>query len=171
MEKRIASKHVCVIMEIENIRNLLVNAQTSIKHHNEIAFLKGETFNVFSILKMERRENETHSAFLNELLSPKGSHLKGSLFLKLFLDTINFPTNIDVETAYTKVEFTIGPRNDVTKEGGRVDIVILDKSNNCMCIENKIDVILPKNSTKGLVKKIFNFTKPNDQTNQTQIYG
>lgn len=45
---------------------------------------KGELFNTFSILKMETAENKTHSNFIAELLNPKGSHLKGSIFLERF---------------------------------------------------------------------------------------
>lgn len=45
----------------------------------------GENFNIFSILKMESKENDTHSAFLGELLNPNGSHLKEDLFLSAFV--------------------------------------------------------------------------------------
>ncbi|MGI6160464.1 MAG: PD-(D/E)XK nuclease family protein [Christensenellales bacterium] len=45
-------------------------------------------FNVFSILGMERREVETHSRFLYELLNPKGSHGCEHLFLSQFCETV-----------------------------------------------------------------------------------
>ncbi|HEY9543015.1 PD-(D/E)XK nuclease family protein [Prevotella sp.] len=51
----------------------------------EEKFNRGETFNMFSILKMESNETATHSAFLAELLNPHGSHGCGSAFLSAFL--------------------------------------------------------------------------------------
>lgn len=49
---------------------------------------RGDFFNVFSILGMERKEVETHSAFLAELLNPNGNHGLGNKFLTTFIDTI-----------------------------------------------------------------------------------
>lgn len=119
------------------INNLLSSIGRIHKHHQRIKELKGETFNVFSILKMESKENGTHSAFLKELLDPKGSHLKGSTFLYSFLSTIE-NTSIDTETAQVKVEHYCGERDDINKTGGRIDIYIWDKKGNSISIENKI---------------------------------
>tara|TARA_B100000378_G_C17903478_1_gene363522 strand:- start:115 stop:366 length:252 start_codon:yes stop_codon:yes gene_type:complete len=76
-------------MTYTNEKKLIQDAQRIIAHHNEVSRLKGENFNVFSILNMEHKENGTHSAFLGELLNPNGSHSKGNLFLQLFLQTID----------------------------------------------------------------------------------
>lgn len=122
-----------------NIELLLVNTKQVIDKHKENEKRKGETFNVFSILKMERKENNTHSAFLAELLNPHGTHQKGNLFLNLFLNTINIGTQLDIKSAKVKVEHSIGGRDDVLKKGGRIDIFIYDKYLNCISIENKID--------------------------------
>ena len=63
--------------------------------------LKGEFFNIFSILNMERDEVHTHSSFIAELLNPKGSHGLKDEFLRLFIQYI--PLNdIDVTTLNTK---------------------------------------------------------------------
>ena len=48
----------------------------------------GETFNIFTITKIERSEVNTHSAMIAELLYPRGNHAKESLFLKLLLSHI-----------------------------------------------------------------------------------
>jgi len=122
---------------IVTIKKLLSDTKRIVKHQNELAKLKGENFNVFSILKMESKENETHSAFLGELLNPKGSHEKGNTFLKLFLKEIGNET-IQDETAMVYLEYYIGNRDDENKTGGRVDIFIEDKLKNSICIENKI---------------------------------
>lgn len=129
-------------MEISKIEQLLSTTKRIISHHKEKEELKGEKFNVFSILGMETRENATHSAFICELLNPNGSHLKGNLFLELFIKAVK--TNIldnkpfYFQTSKAKTEHFIGQRNDVEKEGGRIDIYLYDRNGNSISIENKI---------------------------------
>nr|WP_288977722.1 PD-(D/E)XK nuclease family protein [uncultured Allomuricauda sp.] len=123
-------------MIFTNEKKLIRDAKRIIAHHNEVSRLKGENFNVFSILNMEHKENGTHSAFLGELLNPKGSHLKGELFLQLFLQTVGNDT-INLDKANVTLEKYIGRRNDTNLLGGRVDIYITDQVNS-ICIENKI---------------------------------
>ncbi|WP_108422846.1 PD-(D/E)XK nuclease family protein [Flagellimonas amoyensis] len=123
-------------MTYPNEKKLIQDAKRIIAHHNEVSRLKGENFNVFSILNMEHKENGTHSAFLGELLHPKGSHSKGNLFLKLFLEIVGDNT-IDLEKASVVLEKHIGKRDDANLLGGRVDIYITDQVNS-ICIENKI---------------------------------
>ena len=127
------------MVSANNIEQLLGNTKQVIDRHKQNEKRKGETFNVFSILKMERKENGTHSAFLAELLDPQGTHQKGNQFLMLFLKSINISTTLDINTAKVKVEHRIGSRDDVLKTGGRIDIFIYDKHHNCISIENKID--------------------------------
>ncbi|WP_430972514.1 PD-(D/E)XK nuclease family protein [Sunxiuqinia rutila] len=124
-------------MNHEKTNHLLQQAGILIKHQREKEILKGESFNVFSILKMETKENETHSAFLAELLNPDGSHLKGNTFLNLFLQTIDNKT-IDLQSAKVKVEHAVGTRDDNNKTGGRIDLYIWDSQGNTISIENKI---------------------------------
>ena len=116
---------------------IVQDAARILEHQREISTLKGENFNIFSILKMESKENATHSAFLGELLNPDGSHNFGNTFLKLFLDDVGIK-NIDLESARVKLEQFVGERNDKEKTGGRVDIYIWDKHGSSICIENKI---------------------------------
>lgn len=125
------------MLEVKAVKELLLKTKSIVSHHKEKEILNGERFNIFSILKMETRENATHSAFLAELLCPRGTHLKQSNFLSLFLDTIG-DTTIDVSTAAVQTEWPIGERNDIEKNGGRIDIYIWDKSGNSISIENKI---------------------------------
>jgi hypothetical protein len=42
-------------------------------------------FNLFRVLQVERREVQTHSAFLAELFRPDGTHGQGTMFLDAFL--------------------------------------------------------------------------------------
>lgn len=121
-----------------NIEVLLSNAKSIIAHQEEIKKLKGESFNVFSILKMETKENETHSAFVGELLNPKGSHLKGSLFLTLFIQAIGYKGLFDTSSALLTLEKSIGVKNDKLRMGGRIDIYLADANGYTISIENKI---------------------------------
>ena len=125
-------------MDKEKLNRLINQTRLILNHQKEKEILKGEKFNVFSILKMERKENATHSAFLKELLSPEGSHLKGDIFLKLFLKVIEDKT-LDVESCKVKVEHFIGKLDVEAKTGGRIDIFIWDKNGKSISMENKID--------------------------------
>lgn len=121
----------------KKIVNLLTDNQKIIIQSKEKAKKKGESFNIFSILKLESDENKTHSAFLGELLNPKGSHLEDDKFLKLFLKIINYNNNLDTKKAQVVLEKDIGPVDYKNKTGGRIDIFITDDSH-CLSIENKI---------------------------------
>lgn len=148
-------------IELQNIGAILQNTSRIIAHQREIEILKGENFNVFSILKMESKENATHSAFLGELLNPKGSHSKGNTFLKLFLETIGYIKdeekigNLNIETASVKLEHHIGKKDIKNISGGRIDIYIWDDKGNSMSIENKIYA----NDEKKQIARYYNHNK------------
>lgn len=133
----------------QNLKHLLQNTDRILDHHKKLTVAKGEHFNLFSVLGIESRENKTHSAFLAELLDPRGSHYQNNKFLNLFLQVVGkeLPGENAVEDLTAKfinttnstvnTEFSIGKRNDKNKEGGRLDILIRN-GNDCICIENKI---------------------------------
>ena len=49
---------------------------------------EGEFFNVFNTIGLRTEEVRLHSAFIAELLNPKGSHGLSQLFLQAFLEVI-----------------------------------------------------------------------------------
>lgn len=120
------------------VEQLLKNVAILLKHKKEKEILLGESFNVFSVLGVEYYENNTHSAFIAELLNPEGSHKKGNVFLKLFLNEIHYAGDLNPDTASVKKEFVIGKINPEEKSGGRIDILIED-GRNIISIENKIN--------------------------------
>ncbi|WP_017733006.1 PDDEXK-like family protein [Nafulsella turpanensis] len=127
----------------KELRQLLKTTGRILQHKREKEKWKGERFNVFSILKMESRENETHSAFLTELLNPKGSHGLGAVFLKIFLEIVERETEqktwkLDLRTASVTTEKHIGFKDNKAKTGGRIDIYIRDGRGNIISVENKI---------------------------------
>ena len=109
--------------KLEDETLLLRNAQVLLNKEYESQKNKGELFNTFSILKMETAENKTHSNFIAELLNPKGSHLKGSIFLELFLKEINY-TEFEAQNASVKLEKYIGEIDTERLTGGKIDIYI-----------------------------------------------
>lgn len=124
---------------IEKVTQLITEANEVVKECELEKIQSGESFNIFSILDMERNENKTHSRFLSELLNPKGSHLKGNVFLKLFLETINHDSPKDFEEATVITNHYIGNVNLEKTTGGFIDIYIESKSRkNAITIENKI---------------------------------
>lgn len=141
------------------MKQLLQSVDVTIKQQKEIQRLRGEDFNVFSILGIESRENKTHSAFLGELLNPQGTHGFGSRMLELFLQTIGLPSRkFDVSDATIRLEAVCGNRDDVLKSGGRIDILLRDRRGKTVCIENKIYA----GDQNAQIERYVNYNKANN---------
>jgi hypothetical protein len=122
-------------MEVKNIIPLLTNVALIKNKYDEIAKITGENFNVFKILGLTTNEVRTHSAFLSELLNPKGNHGQGDLFLKLFLT--QFELEFETKNAIVEIEKHTGFINEEYTEGGYIDIII-SNGKKAIIIENKI---------------------------------
>lgn len=150
----------------EKLNWLLNGTRTILIHQKEIEKIKGESFNIFSILKMDRKETISHTPFLAELLNPKGSHLMGNVFLKLFLsmDAVKSVSKISLINT-EKIQVTenkhIGAviNEDGREAGGFLDIYISDNNNRSITIENKID---HKKEQEKQVVRYCNFNRPNN---------
>ena len=99
---------------------------------------KGENYNLFSILNIERYELK-HSALIANLLDPKGSHGCGDAFLRAFFEIAlkerAYPfEDCTLPDSYT--EHYIGPIAGDT--GGRIDILVESSYYYRLIIENKI---------------------------------
>jgi hypothetical protein len=119
-------------------QTLFQETKSILERQKKLQKKNGENFNIFSILKMESKENGTHSAFLGELLNPKGSHLLGNVFLNHFLEVIGAKDKLNSATARLVLEKHVGTRDDVNKTGGRIDIYLSDTDGKSISIENKI---------------------------------
>lgn len=97
---------------------------------------KGENYNLFKVIDMTSNETSVHSAFLADLLNPKGLHHMGDVFLRLFTDEFLNGMSFSTETAIVEREKYIGPVTATT--GGRLDIIITDANKKAIIIENKI---------------------------------
>ena len=109
------------------------------KKEENIKRTNGDFFNVFNTIGLWSEEVRLHSAFIAELLNPKGSHGLAYRFLQAFLEELdlNLPDDyINLQRCSQNiVERVIGPVTE--KEGGRIDIIVED-GNHAIIIENKI---------------------------------
>jgi len=110
---------------------LLFNTSEIINENEEMLSKNGGTFNVFSILDMERKEVAVHSAFILELINPNGSHKQKDLYLRAFVKDVLQINDFDFKTASVYKEKYAG-------KYGRIDLFIESK-NYKIAIEVKID--------------------------------
>lgn len=106
--------------------------------------LRGENFNVFTLLGVSSSEIRLHSAILGDLLNPKGAHGAGGEFLKAFIINVipqwkdllsNKEFDKEINNASVSLEFNIGEKTETT--GGRIDILVV-VGERAIIIENKI---------------------------------
>ena len=99
------------------MENLLAQIGLIVNKYEEIEKVNATNFNIFSILKLERNEVETHSYFIYELLNPQGTHNQGDIFVKLFITTV---LGLDInDDSVIKVK-----REDLTSNNRRIDFTI-----------------------------------------------
>ena len=123
---------------LNDTQHLLSQVQLITEQYEKIAELNAGNFNVFQVLGLSTNEVRTHSAFIAELLDPKGSHSQKDMYLKLFVDQLGIK-DFDTESAIVIKEKFIGFINNEYTEGGYIDIVVTDKNNHAIMIENKIN--------------------------------
>lgn len=127
-------------MENNLFKTWLIFITQIIKKQQEIAAIRGENYNLFKVIHMTSNETSVHSAFIADLLNPKGLHGMGCEFLRLFVDTINtHGITFDIEDSEVKIEEVIGQKNLEDTSGGRLDIIIKNKKGQAIIIENKIN--------------------------------
>lgn len=139
------------------LKEKLYQLQGEIKTIEALQKAKGETFNLFSILGMERLEVKTHSAFIFELIdNNKGSHMQGDKYLRLFISDV---------LKINKFEFNnvVVHRELYAADDGRIDITIENKDH-FILIEMKIDATDQKNQ----LNRYMNFS--NRKGKKSKIY-
>ncbi|MFC6861216.1 PDDEXK-like family protein [Zunongwangia atlantica] len=154
---------------MKNYETLLLNVANTIEHQKELRILKGENFNLFTLLDIEYRENKTHSAIIAELLDPNGSHNLGDVFLKLFLDELNIEDSFfDLSSVTKHIEYNLGHTDLHNKTGGRLDILLKDQFNSTICIENKIYAV----DQESQIERYCNFqTTGSNKVFYLNLYG
>lgn len=142
--------------QVQRVERVLKQIRELKEEDERAAKATGKNFNVFSVLGVERKEVR-HSAFLKDLLDPKGTHSQGIVFLKHFL---KLPPLLEKlprlfyenfgEFQVTKEQYA--PYSD--DEHGWIDI-FLKKRDACIIIENKID----KSLDPGQLNKYYTYAR------------
>ena len=115
--------------------NVILAQERAIKQERQI---RGENFNIFSTLNLSKNETRLHSAFIAELLNPKGAHGLQDSFLKCFIQNICPSFDFNTINTHVETEYYIGQISKDGVRGGRIDIILLDVQNHAVIIENKI---------------------------------
>lgn len=119
------------MVKTENLLQLVYKIQ---QKYSKTISKTGLSFNIFEIIGLTNEEVRVHSAFIANMLNPKGTHHQNSKFLELFIKRFA-SKSFDIERTSVECEKYIGRKTDDT--GGRIDIFISDNSNTII-IENKI---------------------------------
>jgi len=117
------------------IPDLLQYTQTLRYYEDKLAHARGDRFNIFALLGVERLEVATHTPYIVEFLNRDGVHGLGSRPLEAFLR--RFDMKLNPATTVVKTNHRLGPVTD--HSGGLVDILLEDQaSTRQVVIENKI---------------------------------
>ncbi len=129
--------HTLLKFEIEtmnptNYQKILDNVSGIIADHTE-------RFSIFDMLGQSSREL-THSAFIAQMLNPRGKHGLGITFLNLFLEQLSLRKEFDTVNVEVEIEKDLGPKEGfgADAKGGRIDIYIKNSKGQIIVIENKI---------------------------------
>lgn len=115
-----------------NLQHLLSHVSTITRKNAEFLDATGGRFNMFRVLGVNHYEN-THSAILAEFLNPKGSHGLKHDFLRCFIQIV-----FD-EKGFDEFDFVNAKvRTEASTPYGRIDILIEDKKDHAIILENKI---------------------------------
>ena len=122
--------------QVQRVESVLKQIRELKEKDEKRAAITGEEFNVFEILGVERREVR-HSAFLANMLNPKGSHRQGAVFLEHFL---NLESRLADSSDDGKLyDFQVITETATNANDGRIDISLKNEGYACIIIENKID--------------------------------
>jgi hypothetical protein len=142
------STHTASREKLAHATALLAQTRTVVKHQRELERITGEHFNLFNILRIDHYEVSTHSPILGDLLNSEGTHGQGAVFLELFIQQVlTHPKivnregfkRVNTESARVELEKSLGARTET--DGGRLDILLTDRSGNQIAIENKINAV------------------------------
>lgn len=112
---------------MEHLFIKIAEIERKLAEEREASRARGEQFNVFAVCGVDYYEVK-HSAIIAELLSPKGCHGQGTLFLEPFLTS--FHSDFQMEGVKVTTEQAI--------PDGRIDIMITNSFGQVIIIENKI---------------------------------
>lgn len=119
---------------MKNYESFLAKCKNALKEIELIDAYGTMKYNVFYTLDIWNKEVILHSRFIADLLNPRGYHNKRILFLQQFIKILKKNISVDIDIESIK---TVSCEESITNSR-RLDIVIRDKSDNLIIIENKI---------------------------------
>lgn len=131
-------------IDFRELENALIKLYGKIEIIEELQKHRGDKFNIFSILKMERLEVDTHSAFIYELINPNGTHFQGNKYLEIFIEEVLNIKDFDFNN------IKVG-RETLTDTSRRIDFTIENKDY-YIAIEMKIDATDQENQLSDYYK-------------------
>lgn len=111
---------------ISSVKNLLGHVSQVVKNHEKTLRSTGNGFSFIHALDLERDEARFHTRFIRYLLNPEAGHYQGDKFLKLFFDVMEIGESTG--GFIVEIEKPIGKRDWENVEGGRIDLLISNKS-------------------------------------------
>ncbi len=133
----------------EKIQNF-ISKLSVIQYKYKLLEGQKEIFNIFSALHKENDEVRLHSRFISVLLSPIGSHGKGSVFAKSFLNIVKV-AGFDLENAQ------VLPNEYYKSEYKEIDILLINRTTRqAVIIENKIDAGDSNHEDRGQLEGYYN---------------
>jgi hypothetical protein len=148
-------------VEVKELKTLLTKTKRVLTHHREMTKARGEHYNLFSVFGIETRENKTHSAFLADLLNPKGAHQMGDVFLQLFNTVVGHTKMVDNNK---KIEAAEKSENNQGTEPIKVE----------ESLEKQITAIKPfvwNSQTKVVVEKVIGKISKSKTSEDEEIGG
>ncbi len=147
-----------VEQKVQRVESVLKQIRELKEDDEKAAKATGKNFNVFSLPGFGYNELD-HSAFLANLLNPKGTHSQGAIFLRHFLKQLDSFECEKLEDFKVTREKNVGAY-------GQIDI-LLEKEDACIIIENKIKID-PKDQDKQL-DKYYKYAKKEKGLQNEQI--
>ena len=144
--------------QVQRVESVLKQTRELKEEDEKAAKATGKNFNVFSVPGFGYNELD-HSAFLANLLNPKGTHSQGTIFLRHFL------SQLDSFECENLEDFKVTREEDVGVYG-QIDL-LLEKEDTCIIIENKIKID-PKDQDKQL-DRYYTYAKEEKGLQDEQI--
>lgn len=126
--------------ELVIVNTLLETAKDKISEIESREMKEGLRFNIFRILDRFDDEEKGHSAFIAELLNPKGKHGQKNLFLKLFFECLIDEDELTFEKLRRIIcgnDMNFQVKTEVSTINGRIDLLIRNNEL-AIAIENKV---------------------------------
>jgi hypothetical protein len=153
------------MQEIELVKNLLERTSERVKNYEEWLVKTGDGFSFIHALNLEREEVRFHTRLIGYLLNPKAGHFQGDKYLQLFFEV--FKIYEPTEGFTVEIEKNIGKRDWDNVEGGRIDLLISNKSKE---IAFAIEVKIYASEQREQLKRYSNYLSREFKSEKSKVF-